>query len=79
MHKHINVFDSKPTVGQFATGYSEGPGYRSTWSGVYIGINRSEWDGQPYHYFTYGEINGIKQSIHGFSVATSAYNVWIEA
>ena len=77
MHKHINVFDSKPTIGQFITGYSEGPWYRATWNGVYVGIKADEDDGEMMHMFIDGDINGIKQPHHGFPVAGSAYNVQV--
>lgn len=38
----------------------------STASGIYLGVVRSDHDGQPMHLFADGEINGIAQRCHGF-------------
>jgi hypothetical protein len=75
MNAHTNTFDSEPVVGQLVTGHSDGPGYHSTWSGIYEGVRPSEWDGQPYHYFRDGEINGTPQSHFGHPVDRDAFDV----
>ena len=71
MKKHTSTFDTQPVVGERVTGYGKGPGYRSTFSGVYVGIKPSEWDGEMMHMFTDGDINGIKQANFGFPVANT--------
>lgn len=75
MSVHINTFDSEPVVGQLVSGHSDGPGYHSTWSGIYEGVRPSDWDGQPYHYFRDGEINGVKQSHFGHPVDSSTFDL----
>lgn len=75
MNEHTNTFDSEPVAGQLVTGHSDGPGYHSTWSGIYEGVRPSDWDGQPYHYFRDGEINGVKQSHFGHPVDRSTIDI----
>jgi hypothetical protein len=72
MSKHTNTFDSTPVVGERVTGHSDGPGYHSTWSGIYEGVRPSEWDGKLMHYMRDGEINGVRQSIFGHPVAQTS-------
>jgi hypothetical protein len=72
---HTNTFDSEPVVGQRVTGHSDGPGYHSTWSGIYEGVRPSEWDGQPYHYLRDGEINGAPQATFGHPVDRDTFDM----
>jgi hypothetical protein len=62
MKKHTSTFNTNPIVGQLVSGYSDGPSYHSTWSGIYDGVRVSEWDDGLQHFFYDGEINGIKQT-----------------
>lgn len=66
MSKHTRTFDAPPVVGERAFGRSAGPGYTSTWSGIYDGVRASEWTGQPHHWLRDGEINGIAQRVFTF-------------
>ena len=75
MNTRTNTFDSEPVVGQLVSGHSDGPGYHSTWSGIYEGIRPSQWDGQPYHYFRNGEINGVPQSTFGLPVDRDTFDM----
>jgi len=63
MKKHTSTFSTDPIVGQIVSGFSDGPWYHSTWSGLYDGVRVSEHSGELVHFFHDGEINGIKQ--HG--------------
>lgn len=67
--QHRSRFNDTPVEGERITGVSAGPGYTARWSGVYLGVRPSEWDGQPVHFFADGEINGVPQSCHAIPVA----------
>jgi hypothetical protein len=67
--EHTSTFDATPRIGERVTGRGSGPGYTSTWSGVYDGIRPSEWDGVPHHWLRDGEINGIAQRVFTFPVS----------
>lgn len=59
----VSRFDSEPVVGERVSGTSEGPDVGiSHWRGVYQGVRPSEWDGEPVHVFTDGDINGTPQT-----------------
>lgn len=65
-------FNAEPVIGRRVSGRTEGhhvgsgAPYNATWSGIYLGVVRSDHDGEPMHLFADGEINGIRQSCHGF-------------
>jgi len=61
-----DTFLDEPIIGTVVRVRSVGTGYESFSSGTYEGIVRSEWDGEPIHFFTGGEINGTAQGCHGF-------------
>lgn len=54
-------FLTPPVVGDFVGGVSEGPGWRTVWSGVYQGVRPSEHTGEPVHLFADGTIGLIPQ------------------
>ena len=60
-------WDSEPVIGEPASYTREGPGWRATGSGTYLGVALDEEDGIPYHYLINGEINGHPQASHGFA------------
>jgi hypothetical protein len=69
MSNHHRFFTSPVVVGEAVTGYSTGPGYRTAFSGVYEGVQVSEWDGEPVHFFRDGIIGDTAQGVFTFPVA----------
>jgi hypothetical protein len=74
MNKHTNTFNIEPIVGELISGYSDGPWYHSTWSGIYDGARVSEWDGELKHFIIDGEINNIEQGCFALPVYQFANN-----
>jgi hypothetical protein len=73
--KHTARFTSPLTVGSFVTGISEGitskgkTAYSTEWSGIYAGVQISEWDGKPAHSFRNGIIDVTPQRVFQIPVS----------
>ena len=68
--REIITWTAEPIIGERASYEVIGPWYRSTGSGIYLGVALDEEDGVPFHYFVRGQINDHPQKCHGFPAAT---------
>lgn len=63
---------TEPVIGTRVRARRAGPDWVATSEGVYHGVVRSDWDGEPEHFFTDGHINGIDQTCFGFPAPGAA-------
>lgn len=75
-HQHTSEFDAFPVVGQRASGISRGTvgrrRYETRWSGIYEGVQASEWTGEPVHAFRDGIIGDTPQGHFAVPLANFA-------
>lgn len=62
--------------GTMVIGYSEGPWYKTRWSGIYTGT--AVLDGESYHMFRNGICGGVLQTVFGMPVAQFVSNPFEE-
>lgn len=69
MVRTIHTFDEPLTLGRYVTGTYQVIARRPVsgrFAGTYMGIRKSEWDGEPVHFFMGGFIGTTPQPYHAF-------------